>query len=453
MRRWHRKVSRHKQHRRPLMAHRKATSPEDFLHTLFPARLVREKARELGMVVRQRKVDAYLFFCVVALSVGGRRCRSFADLGEILLVRTGIDLARSALWDRFTPRFEALVHWALAGLEERARDKTLRASGALRGFADVIAVDATVLQVHRKLAKKWPGSRTNSSPAAIKVHTQVRVTSGELLRHKITKGAYGDLRAFGVTWGDRAKLFLADMAYSAPKVWHRIDRVGAFFVARLPAGHTPIVTEVLRRHRGRTRSLVGKKLKEATKGLKRSVIEVKCVFRAEVRPHGERKNRRYEKVPFRVVGLWNAGKKRYHFYVTNLPPERLAAEEVGEMYRLRWEVETFYKTAKSGLGLGEIRSTKPHIVKTLVEAALIRASVAMQAVVEAWRFVPKLRWIGAVKWTKVWQKAMEEILPRKARGWRPPKITWRALAKLALDPNRKRPPTRWRLCLELVPVR
>jgi len=57
---------------------------------------VRRKARELGRVIRQRKVDAYLLFGVAALSVGGRRCRSIAELGEILHVRTGLEIVRSA---------------------------------------------------------------------------------------------------------------------------------------------------------------------------------------------------------------------------------------------------------------------------------------------------------------------------------------------------------------------
>lgn len=434
------------------MAHRQATSPEAFLHSLFPARIVRQKGRELGMIVRKRKVDAYLFFCAVVLSVGGAKRRTLADLAEVLHARTGLDLARSAFWDRFSPGFARLVSWALHSLEDRAGQKLLAASGLLRGFVDVVVADATVVQVHRKLARLWPGTRKSASPAAIKVHTRVRATTGELLWHKITKEAYGDVRAFGVRWVDRGKLFLADMAYSTPKIWRRIERVGAFFVARLPAGHTPVVTEVLRSHRGRTRSLVGRKLKEATRGLKRSVIEVRCVFRAEVRPYGDRGRRRLEKTSFRVVGLWNAGKRRYHFYVTNLPPERIAAEDLGELYRLRWEVELFYKTAKGGLGLGEIRSTKPHIVKTLVESALIRASVAMQAICEVWRWVPKGRWVGPVKWVKVWRAALEELLPRARRGWRPPRITWKGLARRALDPNRKRPPTRWRVCLELVPA-
>ena len=434
------------------MARREATSPEDFLHALFPARRLRDQARDLGVVVRQRKVDAYLFFCAVVLSAGGRCCRSIADLGAHLHLRTGIELARSAFWDRFSPAFEALVAWALDRLEHRAGSKVHRATGLLRGFADVVVADATVVAVHPLLKRLWPGTRRTSSPAAVKVHTRVRATSGELLSHRITKEAYGDVRAFGVTWADRAKLFLFDMAYSVPAVWRRIDRVGAFFVARLPASHCPIITTVLRRHRGRTRSLVGKSLHEATRGLKRSVVEVKCVFRSRVCAYAGRKRGRIASTPFRVVGLWDTTERSYHFYVTNLPRERLPAESVGELYRLRRQVELFYKTAKGGLGLGELRSTKPHIVRTCISAALIRASVATQAACEVSCFVPKERWIGMVKWTKAWRRALEEILPRR-RGWRAPRITWRSLARLAMDPNRTRPPTRWRLCLELVPAR
>jgi hypothetical protein len=61
---------------------------------------------------------------------------------------------------------------------------------------------------------------------------------------------------------------------------------------------------------------------------------------------------------------------------------------------LRWEVETFDKVNKSGLGLDELTSAKPHIVRTLVMAALLRSSLAMMSKRQAEAQLPADRWIN-----------------------------------------------------------
>jgi hypothetical protein len=52
-----------------------------------------------------------------------------------------------------------------------------------------------------------------------------------------------------------------------------------------------------------------------------------------------------------------------------------ATEAVWDVYRLRWAVETFFKTAESGCALGELPNKDRHRVEALVCAALIRALI------------------------------------------------------------------------------
>lgn len=113
-------------------------------------------------------------------------------------------------------------------------------------------------------------------------------------------------------------------------------------------------------------------------------------------------------------------------------------------------METFYKAGKSGLGLHELGSSKPHIVRTLVKAALIRASIAMQAKCAAEQNLPPGRWINPHQWVQVWRIAIEALL-RPLRAGLVQGYTWCQLALTALDPNLGRPPTRWR-CLHTTSV-
>ncbi len=433
------------------MTRREATSPAALLHDLFPASLLRQEAAAVGLVQRVRKVDVVQLFLAVVLTVSGRGGQTLAALRRSYIFRSGQQLARSAFWRRLSPAFAQLCERLLVRMEADSVACPPRYGGVLRHFRDVIAVDATVVRVHDSLEDVWPGTRRHSSPAAIKIHTWVRAVTGELLKHRITKERHADSRAFGVDWSAAGKLFLFDRGYPSASLWHRIDRVGGYFLTRLPSSYDPLVVDICRSHRGRARKLIGEYLYDAEPHLKRKVIDVRCTFRVHIRGYRGKRGR-YFWEQYRVVGLFNEDTAQYHYYVTNIPPQMLRGEAMRDIYRLRWEAETFYKTAKGGLGLNELSSSKKHVVELLVRAALIRASVAMRAKAAASRPLPRTAWINPGQWLTIWRQILPELLDAVARGRRSlTGITWPLLGRLAADPNRSRPPTRTR-CVGQVTV-
>lgn len=50
--------------------------------------------------------------------------------------------------------------------------------------------------------------------------------------------------------------------------------------------------------------------------------------------------RRRVKKQFRMVGVRDEQTGTYHLYLTNIPADRLPAEDVARVYAARWEVET-----------------------------------------------------------------------------------------------------------------
>ena len=434
----------HKQRRKSTMATKNIASPESFLKSCVPADEIRRAAHRLGAIRRRRKVDPVVLLMSTVVVVCGRGRLSLAEMRRQMALRFGIELTRSSFWGRFTRAFEGLVTWLLERLETMSKERPPVYSGLLRGFRDVVAVDSTVLKVDDRLAHIWKGTRKTSAKAALKVHTFVRAVTGELLRHRITPDARSDCQEFALGHWAKGMLFLFDRGYRSASLWWRTHRLGGYFITRLSANYKPTIVDVNRLHRGRARGLAGRPLREAIVGLKRSMLDVQCRFNVRVRPYRRAKGRRFTH-DFRVVGLWDPKRKCYALYVTNIPPQRLSPQEVAQLYRLRWEVETFYKAAKSGLGLHELASTKPHIVRTLVKAALIRASIAMQAKCAADQNLPPGRWINPYQWVQVWRIAIETLL-RPSRTGLVEGYTWCQLALAALDPNPGRPPTRW-LCI------
>lgn len=423
------------------MAHPTTTRLTKLLTSAAPPERVREAAREVGALVRQRKVDVYALLMVVVLGVSMRGPTAVAQLGHILAEATGTRLARSSFWSRLSPSFARLVFWLLDELVGAAREPKCRPPGRLRGFRDVVAVDATVVKVHDALSTVWRGTRTNSAAAALKVHAWVRVFTGELLRYKITGETTADCHAFGVSHDLRDVLVLLDRGYSSQSLWRRIQGVGGYFLTRLPADRDPIIVTELRRHRGRARQLAGQPLRTALSGLQRNVVEVECSFRCCVRKYRRRTNRWVDE-HFRVIAIKNPKTGEYAVYVTNAPPQLLPADLARTTYRLRWEIETFFKTAKSGAGLAELPSRKKHVVKALVAASLIRATAAMQA--KAHLAILSGRDcaldINPGQWMRWWTRQLQRILEGLLDAGNPLGID--DMIDMLRDPNRKRVTTR-----------
>jgi len=226
----------------------------------------------------------------------------------------------------------------------------------------------------------------------------------------------------------------------APTLGARAGNASAFGRRCIPIRGVAGTPETLRRSLGTPRVRRG----DADKGLLRPVLDLQCRFRVKVRPYGNEKGRRFDHW-FRVVGALDARTKEYHSSVTNIQADRIPAEHLGEIYRLRREVETFYETAKGGLGMGEMDTTKPHIVRTLVRGALVRATLAMRARCVAERNAPVGRWINPQQWVRIWREDLHQLnatvlyTGRLAVRW-----TWQHLVVLSLDPNVKRVPTRRR---------
>jgi len=392
---------------------------------------LRERARDLGVTQRQGKIDVCALLVTVLLGLAVRGPTAIAQLGHLLAEVTGVRLARSSVWDRFTPPFRDLVQHALDEEVRRARGREVRPPGVLAGFKDVIAVDATVVKVDDRLQGVWKGTRQNTTQAALKVHAWVRAFTRELLKYGVTADAHGDGTAFGVDHQLRGCLVLVDKGYSSPSLWRRIQNVGGSFLTRLPKDRDPEIVRELRRHRGRARKLAGRSLRAALQGAQRHIVDVAALFRCRVREYRTTTNRWTEE-PFRVVAV-RQHDGTYEGFVTNAPPDLVPA--VPRTRRLRWEVETSFKTARSGSGLPELPSTKQHIVETLVYASLLRATTSMQALA-AFRAETAAA-LGVVihpgQWQWWWNRQLLMLLDRVVDAAR--QLSRRDIALMLADPD------------------
>jgi hypothetical protein len=118
-------------------------------------------------------------------------------------------------------------------------------------------------------------------------------------------------------------------------------------------------------------------LKRTIAGLSRTILNVQPLFHSKVHGYGD----------------------------IEVPHPAATLKQVGEV---------FYKTGKSGLGLGELSSSKPDIAITRAHAALIRVTVAIQAKRVADEHVASNRWINPGAWVRLWPMAVDPVLDASA---------------------------------------
>ena len=134
---------------------------------------VDEFAWETGFYQRQPedRIPAFEFALCCTLAALIEHKRGSASVWRTLAAIAGIDVARSAVTQRFAEGSAALLEALFRRSTTRiptAGDSILRSK--LNQFHEVLAQDGTVLKLSPLLAKLFPATRTNVVNAAAKAH-------------------------------------------------------------------------------------------------------------------------------------------------------------------------------------------------------------------------------------------------------------------------------------------
>ena len=420
------------------MARPKTTDISAALARVLPEERVRRLATTLGVVVRERKVRILPLVWTLALGFQVGHQRSLTGLRQAYEKRAGHTLAPSGFYKRLTAKLAKLMKaLALAAIEQTGPVLGIP-SGSLVGFRDLLAIDSCVIRLHDLLARDFPGCRTNQSKAAAKLHMVMSVVDGSARRVKVTGERTSDVTPWKRVgkWVE-GRLLLFDLGYYRFHLFDRIDANDGFFLSRAKTNFNPVIVSVNRKWRGASIDVIGMKLRDVLPRLQREHLDVMVRVRFKKRVY--RGVQSYKTRTFRLVAVRNDESGEYHCYITNIPADRLPANEVRYTYALRWQVELLFKAMSSHGHLKQLPSEKKAVVECLIWGAVL-STVASQALyrlvrerVDAARHLPLLRWAA------LFGRNAAEILTLVQRS--DPEGERRLLDHLvheAPDPNRNR---------------
>lgn len=338
---------------------------------LFPAEEIREAAKVTGFTQRLRKIDAALFFWNLILGFSCSVQRTLAGLKRQYQQIADTEIAPSSFFGRFSPNLvcflRRLLQDALAKFATPALPGTL---GTL--FKDISIFDNTIVTLSKSLLGIFPGTATE---AAAKITVVLSVASQTARSVAIHAGNVAEIKTIKIGAWVRDHLLLFDLGFFKYGFFAKIVEFGGHFISRLRDDANPVIVAVNRLHRGRAIDLVGKSLKEIRDSLKRQEIDAIVEVEFRRRGYAGAEGRR-ERITFRLVGVRDEAIDAYHFYLTDLPPETLPAEQIANLYRGRWFIEMLFKELKSRYALDVIQTSSREIVEAMIYAALLTLTVS-----------------------------------------------------------------------------
>jgi hypothetical protein len=267
---------------------------------------------------------------------------------------------------KLAPVMNRMLRRRLSKLASRAKDERLR--GRLERFRDVLIPDGCAFKIAGALSGVYAGTGTQ---AELKLHAVYSVGAGGCISVERTAGSVHDSDGFWPERWEGGALYIWDLGYNSYERFIDAVQAGAVVLQRLKEGANPIVTASY----GPTGS---HRITHAEDGL---VIRLDEACQGAVHKQHvldldvQITDKDGRTVEARVVCVPFGGDDRY--YLTTLPRELFTPHDVAELYRVRWEVERFFRGWRGALRLDEVRRlANAKSLEAAVTASLLAAALA-----------------------------------------------------------------------------
>jgi hypothetical protein len=263
---------------------------------------------------------------------------------------------------KMLPVMQCLLQRRMRALQAQTKNEALR--GRLAAFSDVLVPDGCAFKLASVLAGFFPGTGT---PAELKLHA-VYSFKTEVATVEMTAGRVHDTKGFAPTTWEPGALYIWDLGFNDERRFVEAALAGAVPLQRLKSTSNPRVVAVYDAQGAKRVPSRPMRLDEASQALAPS----EGVFDADVLLSGEQGR----DVTARVVCVPHGGEDRY--YLTTLPRTIFTPHDVAELYRLRWEVELFFRAWHGTTRMDAVRrltnpkSVQMHVVSSLLAMVLVR---------------------------------------------------------------------------------
>jgi hypothetical protein len=335
---------------------------KETLQAILPQTVIEALAERLGVVERERKRDIVKLVYALVLSSGSDNSGVLAEAMKRYNTEAREPVVRGGFYAWLDDEMAAMMEHLVEEAVGYAYSLPPFLPGILGTVEDWFIFDSETVTLRPQLSEVYPGS---GSPAAVKVHKELSVGRGCMTDYHLSPAKEHDSPHLVVDDRYRNMGLLIDLGYVSFERIREFEKYNVTFVQRLKESWHPKVNHIFR---GEVQGefFEGADLDELLMN-EVIVLDGRCID-AEVTLG---KNKRA--VTCRLVMI--PGPRGYLIYLTNLPRKTHGPHQVGDLYRVRYEIELDNKLDKSGGQLDQIRATTESSVRIQLAAKLLHSLI------------------------------------------------------------------------------
>ncbi len=324
-----------------------------------------------------KPVDMLVYFITESL----KGCVSYNDLAAKIHAETGTLVSKQAYHKKINAHCLEFFEKVLAVVMQ-AKLQPEQAPNCVQGFARVLVQDSTAIRLPSKLMPVFSGVKNaHVQVCNARIQSAYDLRSGDFVKFSIDTYRKNDLSAASELELKPGDLVLRDRGYFALDEFRRIIDAKADFVSRYkhkkklyhPATGAAInLIDLLKKHGNLDMPVLAGKDQQT----KLRLITIKV--------DEETANSRRRKAKKEVRGH-NPSKEilflmGWSIYITSLTDQQLGIEDFIQLYRLRWRIETIFKTWKSYFHFDHIHNVGKNQLKIILTARMIAMTLFYQAI-------------------------------------------------------------------------
>jgi hypothetical protein len=349
---------------------------EDSALSLLDPRRIQAMAEDLGVVKLRRVHHLGLLVTSLVLSALERQTDTsgrWLDAQQVYKQLGGPNAGKTSFRNRTrqsVPLLQEMLDREMKKLIDQTDDFELR--GRLAAFANVLIPDGCAFKLASVLSGYYPGT---GNPAELKLHAVYNVKTG-MATVAETAGRVHDNNGFAPTVWEKGGLYIWDLGYNDNERFIDAVNAEAIPLQRLKSGANPIALawyDEEGRHPIADADGKPMRLNEAAQ----FAVPATGPFDLDV----ELCDATGRSIVARVVCIpygEENGQEQDRYYLTALPRDLFTVFDVAEIYRLRWEVELFFRNWHGALRMDDVHrlkhpvSVRAHVLSSLLAATLAR---------------------------------------------------------------------------------
>jgi hypothetical protein len=352
----------------------------------FDKFVINKVGKKSGFIQRKpKKITAFDFF-VSFIMICCKGHNTFSEWALQISILTKKAVSKQAVFDRLSNSSTAFAKQLLEHVLGEQISSCYK-SKLFKNFSNVLLQDSTTLRLEQVLSKIFKGSSSGGKQHAIaRIQSVFNLKTMNFKYFSLGSFTENDQSASGVILPllKRGDLVIRDMGYFVISNFQKIISAKAHFLSRLKYGvvisdengKTILLKDLLKQKNGIDRWVfigVEKKIWVRLVLLPLPALQVAEKIRKAKNDRDKRLNHSKD------YYLW----LKFNVYITSVDNKVWQSSEVGEAYKVRWQIEIIFKSWKSGFKLQQTLHegcTNVERVKTIIYLMLVFICLVMKKI-------------------------------------------------------------------------